>query len=402
MNTIVNNANSLVMNYDISKSQNAVQIFDHPEFGKIRIVTINDEPWLVGKDVAAALGYGDTDQALRKHVDNEDKLTRQFDGSGQNRNMTIINESGLYSLVMSSKLPDTKKFKHWMMDELIPSIKKKSYEKKSNKNAENKPESAIQVFSNPEFGQMRTVTIDGEIWMVGKDVALALGYSNTKDALLRHVDVEDKRGSRIPTTSGIQEMTIINESGLYSLVMSSKLPDAKKFKRWVTSEVLPSIHKHGAYMTPDTIEKILYNPDFIIRLASDLKEEREKNKRLSSTVASQQQELEDIRPKATYYDMVLNCKDLVPISVIAKDYGMSAFKMNQLLKENGVQYKQGNIWLLHQKYADCEYTGTKTYIYEGNSGQHSKVHTFWTQKGRLFIYEMLKEQGILPMIERRR
>lgn len=108
----------------------------------------------------------------------------------------------------------------------------------------------LQVFENPEFGSIRTVEIGGEPWLVGKDVAVALGYSNSKDALMRHVDAEDKRGSRIPTPSGNQKMTIINESGLYSLILSSKLPGAKKFKRWVTSEVLPSIRKTGAYIAP--------------------------------------------------------------------------------------------------------------------------------------------------------
>ena len=107
----------------------------------------------------------------------------------------------------------------------------------------------LQIFENPEFGTIRSVEIDGEPWLVGKDVATALGYSNTKDALARHVDDEDRRGSRIPTTSGAQEMTIINESGLYSLILSSKLPSARKFRRWVTSEVLPSIRKHGGYIT---------------------------------------------------------------------------------------------------------------------------------------------------------
>lgn len=108
----------------------------------------------------------------------------------------------------------------------------------------------LQVFENPEFGSIRTVEIGGEPWLVGKDVAVALGYSNSKDALMRHVDAEDKRGSRIPTPSGNQKMTIINESGLYSLILSSKLPGAKKFKRWVTSEVLPSIRKTGSYAVP--------------------------------------------------------------------------------------------------------------------------------------------------------
>lgn len=107
--------------------------------------------------------------------------------------------------------------------------------------------SDMQVFSNPQFGNIRTVTIEEEPWFVGKDVALVLGYSNTRDALIRHIDSEDKRASEFPTPSGTQEMTIINESGLYSLIMSSKLPGAKQFKRWVTSEVLPAIRRAGSY-----------------------------------------------------------------------------------------------------------------------------------------------------------
>lgn len=132
--------------------------------------------------------------------------------------------------------------------------------------------SELQIFENPEFGSIRTVEVDGEPWLVGKDVAAALGYSNTKDALARHVDDEDKRGSRIPTPSGTQEMTIINESGLYSLILSSKLPGAKKFKRWVTSEVLPSIRKSGGYMAP-AAAKALDDMTAAIQLLSEQMEE---------------------------------------------------------------------------------------------------------------------------------
>lgn len=110
----------------------------------------------------------------------------------------------------------------------------------------------LQIFQSPEFGRVRTVSIDGEPWFVGKDIALALGYCNTKDALSRLVDAEDKGGSRITTPSGEQDMTVINESGLYNLVLSSKLPSAKKFKRWITHEVIPAIRKTGGYQVPQS------------------------------------------------------------------------------------------------------------------------------------------------------
>ena len=141
----------------------------------------------------------------------------------------------------------------------------------------------IMIFNNPEFGQIRTVEVGGEPWLVGKDVAVALGYSNTRDALERHVDAEDKNTVVNPDGNrGNPNMTIINESGLYSLVLSSKLPGAKKFKRWVTSEVLPSIRKHGAYITPDTLERLITSPDFGIKLLTALKDEQDKRKSLEA------------------------------------------------------------------------------------------------------------------------
>ena len=140
----------------------------------------------------------------------------------------------------------------------------------------------MKLFENPEFGAIRTVEVGGEPWLVGKDVAQALGYSNPRDALDRHVDDEDKAAVGIHDGSQSRNMTIINESGLYSLVLSSKLPTAKKFKRWVTSEVIPSVRKHGAYMTPETLEAAILNPDVMIQLCTALKGEQDKRKALEA------------------------------------------------------------------------------------------------------------------------
>lgn len=257
--------------------------------------------------------------------------------------------------------------------------------------------SELQIFKNAEFGSVRTLTINDEPYFVGKDVAVILGYSNPRDALAKHVDDEDKGVAKCDTPGGVQDLTVINESGLYSLILSSKLPNAKKFKRWVTSEVLPAIRRYGIY----AIDEVLNNPDMLIAALTELKAEREKTKLLSETVAVQKQQISEMKPKASYYDVVLNCKDLVAISVIAKDYGWSANRMNQYLHKKGVQYKQGNIWLLYQKYAEMGYTHTKTHNYAGSNGTlHIKPHTYWTQAGRLFIYGLLKADGILPTMER--
>ena len=145
-------------------------------------------------------------------------------------------------------------------------------------------EMKVEVFKNEQFGEIRVLEKGGEPWFVGKDVAEMLGYSNSRDALKKHIDEEDKGVAKCDTLRGRQILTIINESGLYSLILSSKLAEAKKFKRWVTNEVLPTIRRHGAYLTGDKIEEILSNPDTIIKLATELKEKREKIKQLETEV----------------------------------------------------------------------------------------------------------------------
>lgn len=257
--------------------------------------------------------------------------------------------------------------------------------------------SELQIFKNAEFGSVRTITVEGEPYFVGKDVAEILGYSNTRKALADHVDEEDKGVTKCDTPGGVQDLTVINESGLYSLILSSKMPNAKKFKRWVTSEVLPTIRRHGLY----AMDEVLANPDILINALLELKAERERNANLQAVVAVQNQQMIEMQPKVSYYDVVLNCKDLVAISVIAKDYGWSATKLNQYLQQKGIQYKQGGkIWLLYQKYAEKGYTSTKTHSYPGSDGStHTKVHTYWTQRGRLFICDLLKADGILPLVE---
>ena len=192
----------------------------------------------------------------------------------------------------------------------------------------------IRIFSSPEFGEIRTIEVNGEPWLVGKDVAQVLGYSDTDQALRKHVDEEDKLTRQFNGSGQNRAMTIINESGLYALVLSSKLPTAKKFRRWVTAEVLPSIRRHGAYMTPETIEKILTDPDTIIQLATELKEEREKRKALETRVKRD-------RPKVLFADSVAASKTSILVGELAK-----------LLKQNGVEMGQIRMfqWLRDQGY----------------------------------------------------
>lgn len=162
----------------------------------------------------------------------------------------------------------------------------------------------IQVFSNAELGEVRTTVIDGEVMFVGKDVAEILGYQNGSKALADHVDEEDKLNNDSLSSLGQRGGWLINESGLYSLILSSKMPNAKKFKRWVTAEVLPAIRKHGVY----AVDEVLQNPDVLIQALTELKKEREEKEKLKETVAVQNQQITEMTPKAGYYDVVLNCK----------------------------------------------------------------------------------------------
>lgn len=250
----------------------------------------------------------------------------------------------------------------------------------------------MQIFKSSEFGEVRTLEIDGFPYFVGKDVATVLGYSNTRDALAKRVDEEDKDGVAIYDSMGRKQVvTVINESGLYSLILSSKLVTAKKFKRWVTNEVLPAIRQHGVYATDGFIKKSIEDPTWAISVLQELQAKKE-------LVAVQQQVISELQPKATYYDLILQNNSTLPITKIAKDYGMSGRKLNALLHEFGVQYRMGKTWLLYQEHADKGYTQSRTFAIDN---EKSALHTYWTQKGRLFLYDLLKsEKGILPVIER--
>ncbi len=180
----------------------------------------------------------------------------------------------------------------------------------------------LKIFEHPEFGAIRAIEINGEPWLVGKDVALALGYTNPRKALIDHVDEEDKGVTKCDTLGGPQEMAIINESGPYSLVLSSKLPDAKKRRRWVTSEVLPSIRKHGAYMTPETLEAALLNPDTMIKLCTALKEEQDKRKALEAANSALTVDNQLMQPKADYFDELVDRNLLTNFRETAKQLGV--------------------------------------------------------------------------------
>ena len=239
------------------------------------------------------------------------------------------------------------------------------------------------VFRSKEFGQIRTCTVEGETFFVGKDVASALGYKNASKAMADHVDDEDKGVTKRYTLGGSQEMIIINESGLYSLILSSKLDSARRFKRWVTSEVLPAIRKNGRY-----------------ELESKAKELQQQNRVLESKNILLEEITAQQKPLTDYARIILSSTQTVTVTQIAQDYGMSPVRMNQLLFKLHIQHKVGGQWILYIPYLNKGYVQSfSSYFLKENGEVQVKVHTRWTQSGRLFLYEELKKAGVLPLIE---
>lgn len=257
----------------------------------------------------------------------------------------------------------------------------------------------LQVVSNEVFGQLQVMELDGKVYFPATDCAKMLGYSNTKDAIKRHCRWVVKHDLPHPQNEKkVIQKNFIPEGDLYRLIVKSQLPAAEQFERWVFDEVLPDIRKHGMYASESLLDDILKNPDLGIKLFTEYKEAKEEAKKLKLANAQQKQIIGELQPKASYYDLVLQNKSVVPISIIAKDYGLSARKLNAILHELGVQFKMGKTWLLYQKYAEMGYTQSKTHAIDA---ERNVIHTYWTQKGRLFLYELLKrEKGLVPLIER--
>ena len=229
-------------------------------------------------------------------------------------------------------------------------------------------ESKLEIFENSEFGTVRTVVVDGEPYLVGKDVAEILGYSNSRKALSDHVDEEDKvDGVTIRDSIGREQKPIlINESGLYSLILRSQLPNARKFKHWITSEVLPSIRKHGIYATDNVIDDILNNPDFGIELLTKLKEER------AARVKAERRNAILMHVNKTY-----------TVTEIAKELNLkSATELNRILADAKIQYKVNGTWVFYSEYSNLGYEEIKQEVLDsGKVVYHRRI----TQLGREFI-----------------
>ena len=240
--------------------------------------------------------------------------------------------------------------------------------------------SELKVFENQTFGQVRTVEIDGEPWFVGKDVAEALGYRDTSDALKKHVDADDKLTRRFADSGQAREMYIINESGLYSLILSSKLPGAKEFKRWVTHDVIPSIRKTGAYMTQETLEAAILNPDYLLQVVTALKEETDKRKALEVVNATLTVDKAIMQPKADYFDELVERGLLTNFRETAKQLGIPPRKFVNWLIEHKYLYRDKKGKLLAYENKNNGLFELKECVNERT--QWAGVQTLVTPKGR--------------------
>lgn len=257
-------------------------------------------------------------------------------------------------------------------------------------------QNTIQVFENQEFGKIRVIEKDGQPWWVLKDVCSALGL-NSPHKVAERLD-EDER-NLIPVIDNVgrkQNTAIISESGLYAVVLRSDKPNAKTFRKWITSEVLPSIRKHGAYIKDDLLNAMAENSELTQEIIMQMLAERGKNESLKAKNEALLDYVCELAPKARYYDIILQCPDAVQTSIIAKDFGMTCVSFNKLLHGLGVQFKIGNTWLLYKEYANMGYTISRTYHI---NDKKTSIHTYWTQCGRRFLYDLLKYHGIVPDAE---
>ncbi len=372
-----------------------IEVLKNEEFGEIRTVSIDGELYFVGKDVAEALGYADAYGALKKHVDTEDKQNCQNDSFNSPRGMTVINENGLYSLILSSKLPGAKQFRQWITAELMERAGASAEPVEETPKTQVLPCSngSLEVFSNAEFGTIRTVLIDGEPWFVGKDVAEALGYAKARNAIEIHVDAEDKAPALIQggCSTGAQTTIIINESGLYSLILSSYLPSAKKFKRWITAEVIPSIRKHGVYMTDNLLDAVIDNPEVMIGVVERLKAERQIEQ---DKLIALENELIEAMPKAVYYDTFVDPGYALCFRDTAKELGFSQKEFIDLLIEHKFIYRNSRHELRpmsgpfnHGLFILRDYTNIKN--------RHRGTYTLVTTRGKKYLHEYFVRKGII-------
>lgn len=370
-------------------------------FGKMCVYFDGAKSLIKATDLTNTLGYKNGQYYIRKFCKNPTMLKE----NGKGKEQKFIDGTGCKDLIDNSECSKEcqKSLLKWISqivtetkerynneEVMIDEIQEVEEPEIPVLNEERKEESVdIKIF-NYVNKDVRVIEKDGEPWWVLKDVCDILDIKNVTQ-IAERLDSDERSMFNIGRQG---EANVVNEPGLYSVILQSRKPEAKAFKKWITSEVLPSIRKHGAYMTPATIDEMVANPDLLIKLATTLKEEQEKNRKLKEENKVQQMYIVEAEPKLSYYDQILNDTGTILVTTIAKDYGKTGIWLNKFLKDNGVQYKSSKKWYLYKKYSELGYAKSVTQVLRDGS---VAMHTEWTQKGRLFIYELLKKNGIFPV-----
>lgn len=387
--------------------------------GTLRVATINDEPYFIGKDIANILGYKDHKAALRKNVPDSEKriiyssdidiygLTCNNDGQTSLTDYSIpfsgitgLTISGLAIFLGKTKKSKTPALKKWLEEEILPELTDEPISLSNMEKIDeimegdltvidNIPDEDFSTYAKEEFGKVRGTLIDGEPWLVGKDVATILGYSNTRDAIWRHVDRDDKNLIMHDSPSGSQRFVVINESGFYSLIFGSHLKSAKRFKHWITSEVIPSIRKHGAYATDATIDNIIADPDFGIRLLQELKDERIRTQEALAAKEAAEETIKKNQPLIDFATQVSNSKKTIDMKEMASllcDNGIDIgrTRLFEFLKWKGIFLKTKPI--PYQSYITKNYFKVKE-VPTWNGGLTLK--TYVTGTGQQLIYDLV-------------
>lgn len=398
---------------------NKLSSYYNKTLGTLRVATINNDLYFIGKDIAKILGYKDHKAALRKNVPDSEKriiystdidiygLARNEDGSTSLADYSIpfsgltgLTISGLAIFLGKTKKSNTPILKKWIEEDVIPELTDVPISLLNVEKVEEIIEGDLTVIDNildedfstyvkEEFGKVRGTLVNGEPWLIGRDVAAILGYSNVNDAIWRHVDRDDQGIVKHDTPSGEQNLVIINESGVYSLIFGSKLESAKRFKHWVTSEVLPSIRKHGAYATDATIDNIIADPDFGIRLLQELKDERIRTKEALAAKEAAEETIKKNQPLIDFATQVSNSKKTIDMKEMASllcDNGIDIgrTRLFEFLKWKGIFLKTKPI--PYQNYITKNYFKVKE-VPTWNGGLTLK--TYVTGTGQQLIYDLV-------------
>ena len=404
------------MRKENNNNNNILKVIDEREvLGKqFKIYGNFENPLFLAKDVAEFIDYSKNGSGVRdvskmvSVVDNEEKLKRTMFVSGQNREVIMLTEDGLYEVLMQSRKPIAKQFKKKVKEILKDIRNKRTYTKNEilenpdlllNKNNKKKNNN-IQIFNNNEFGDLRTLLVNNIPYFIGKDVTDKLEYQNGSRDIVRHVDKDDRISIIVHDGKQNRNMIAINESGLYSLILSSKLPKAKEFKRWVTSEVLPTIRKHGVYIT----DEVLYSPELLEKALEQIKKERQEKLTLQFEVKSLKDTNKQLKKNTKQLTVTIQEQEpLVELSkTLLKAKNTITFGcMAKMLKTNGVNIGRNRLtkFLKEQKVLTQEVTPYQEYmnkgyfeVYQTIIGGKTVIGTRITPQGQLLIVKLIMDK----------